>query len=340
MKIDFHVKLGLAIIAVFGLVLFVFTAYRPVCIKIHAFRLSSQNMETRDDAAESLKDFGQRGVDSLTAFLKERYLIADAGERIWIVEKMCSLGDEARSLMKAIFIRRIRKDQALVSDGNFMMGNDKGYADERPVHNETISRFAIDKYEVTNEKYFTYECIAGTAGNYKTWVAKDTFRGYGSDYPMVNVSWDDADKYAGFLGMRLPDEAEWEYACLACAGGDFCFSENAESLGKYAWFMVNSGNRTHPVGKKKPNAWGLYDMHGNAWEWCLDWYNMWSYNIKSQSSPSQPSGGPGKVLRGGSWGRSAVYCRSSHRYFAAPGTRDPMYGFRVCRPIPYIQNNN
>ncbi len=137
------------------------------------------------------------------------------------------------------------------------------------------------------------------------------------DRPVDSVSWDDAKDFCKKLSektgkeYRLPTEEEWEYACQAGSTGDYCFGDDAQLLGEYAWYGENSGGETHPVGQKQPNAWGLYDMHGNVWEWCED--------------------GPGaeKWLRGGSWGSVGGYCRSARRVNDLPVFRDFINGFRV-----------
>jgi len=157
-------------------------------------------------------------------------------------------------------------------------------------------------------------------------------------YPVDQVSWEDAvefckklselpeEKKAGRV-YRLPTEAEWEYACRAGSKAAYSFGANSKTLGDYAWFGENSGNQTHPVGEKKANAWGLYDMHGNVWEWCSDWYGV--YPKGSVSDPSGPSEGSIRVDRGGSWAYGAANCRSAYRGWGAPSYRIGNDGFRV-----------
>ena len=130
-------------------------------------------------------------------------------------------------------------------------------------------------------------------------------------------------------GYRLPTEAEWEYACQAGSKGAYCFGDDRSELKKYAWYYENSGGTTHPVGAKKANAWGLYDMHGNVWEWCWDWYGK--YPTSPQKNPSGPPAGSYRVLRGGSWSIPAGYCRSAYRDWNDPSNRRYDLGFRVAR---------
>ena len=155
----------------------------------------------------------------------------------------------------------------------------------------------------------------------------------GDDYPVESVSWNDCQKFLQALNSRypqeglqwaLPTEAQWEYACRAGTVGDFAGTGN---LGTMGWHTSNSGGKTHPVGQKEANAWGLYDMHGNVWEWCADWYG--AYPSGSVEDPKGSSTGSARVDRGGSWGSSARYCRSSVRFSDGPGFRRDSLGLRV-----------
>jgi formylglycine-generating enzyme required for sulfatase activity len=155
------------------------------------------------------------------------------------------------------------------------------------------------------------------------------------------VSWDDAVAYCKKVSertgraVRLPTEAEWEYACRAGSTTAYAFGDDAAQLEKYAWamkhawFTKNSGSTTHDVGGKQPNAWRLYDMHGNVWEWCSDWYKEY-YPSTKQSDPTGPSSGKHRVLRGGSFNLFADFCRSAIRNGGTPGVRNNWVGFRVC----------
>ena len=133
------------------------------------------------------------------------------------------------------------------------------------------------------------------------------------------------------MRFALPTEAQWEYACRAETTTKYYFGDDASKLGDYAWFKKNADDvnkkYAHPVGKKKPNAFGLYDMHGNVWEWCQDWYG--DYQSTSAIDPSGPTGGKPRVLRGGSWSINASSCRSAYRFGFVPVYRFYYSGFRV-----------
>ncbi|MFM7738157.1 MAG: formylglycine-generating enzyme family protein, partial [Planctomycetota bacterium] len=152
-----------------------------------------------------------------------------------------------------------------------------------------------------------------------------------SNHPVESVSWNGAVEFCKKLSAlpeekaagrvyRLPTEAQWEYACRAGSKTAYSFGESSKSLGDYAWFYGNSKGQTHPVGEKKANAWGLYDMPGNVWEWCSDWHG--EYPNGAVSDPVGPREGSGRVGRGGSWGDGAALCRSANRGGGDPSSRD------------------
>ncbi|MFZ4083771.1 MAG: formylglycine-generating enzyme family protein, partial [Pirellula sp.] len=151
--------------------------------------------------------------------------------------------------------------------------------------------------------------------------------------PVVCVSWNDAESYCQWLSelegksYRLPTESEWEYACRAGSRTAYCFGDGEARLSEYAWYYGNSGNKTHPVGQKAPNAWGLYDMHGNVWECCSDWYG--DYLGGTLTDPTGASTGSYRVFRGGCWDNGAAYCRSACRLRFDPSIRRSALGFRL-----------
>jgi len=158
--------------------------------------------------------------------------------------------------------------------------------------------------------------------------------------PVEQVSWNDACDFCRRLGdkeaknfnlptrkYRLPTEAEWEYACRATATARFYTGDGEAALGEAGWYDTNSGNQTHPVGTKAPNRWGLYDMHGNVWQWCSDFYGPYGGDA---TDPTGPAEGTSRVLRGGSWLNAPQDCRSANRDWHAPDFRVNNIGFRVC----------
>jgi formylglycine-generating enzyme required for sulfatase activity len=159
------------------------------------------------------------------------------------------------------------------------------------------------------------------------------------DYPVERVSWEEVQQFLQRLNARrdghtytLPSEAQWEYACRAGSTSDYCFGDDEGQMGAYAWYGDNSGGSTYPVGQKKPNAWGLYDMHGNVWEWVQDWYGP--YAAEPVTDPSGPTAGAGRVSRGGSWDDPARNARSAYRYAFLPGNRIDDLGFRCLSSVP------
>jgi formylglycine-generating enzyme required for sulfatase activity len=209
--------------------------------------------------------------------------------------------------------------------GTFRMGSEKGDSDEKPVHTVTLDGFWIGKYEVTQRQY---EALMGTNPS--------SFKG--PNRPVEMVSWDDAAAFCRKLSQAtgktytLPTEAQWEYACRAGSTGEYCFGDGESQLGEYAWYSANSGTQTHDVGGKRPNAWGLYDMHGNVWEWCTDWYESYSAS-SGQRNPTGPATGSARVLCGGAWGGAAPGVRSANRNWFDPPGGDSGDGFRVCRVV-------
>jgi formylglycine-generating enzyme required for sulfatase activity len=157
------------------------------------------------------------------------------------------------------------------------------------------------------------------------------------DEPVVQVSWNDAMAFCQWLSdregrpYRLPTEAEWEYACRAGSTTRWCSGDSQERLELYAWTPNSASPTTHRVGTKEPNAFGLYDMHGNVWEWCLDHYGV--YRSDAAADPNGPPAGKTRVLRGGGWDRKKIRrTTSAYRYNAKPTDRSYTYGFRVCQP--------
>jgi formylglycine-generating enzyme required for sulfatase activity len=169
------------------------------------------------------------------------------------------------------------------------------------------------------------------------------FKQAGKDAPVEQVSWEDCQEFVKRLNAkegapegtyRLPTEAEWEYACRAGSRTAFYSGDEESRLGEIAWYGSNSGSRTHEVGGKTPNNLGLFDMSGNVWEWCHDWYESDYYGSSPPADPSGPGSGSARVARGGSWCLSAGLCRSADRRRLSPGNRNDSLGCRLARTFP------
>ena len=221
--------------------------------------------------------------------------------------------------------RKITENMVLIPAGEFTMGSND-YDDEKPVHKVYLDAYYIDKYEVT---FADYDKFCEATGREKP---KDENWGR-ENMPVINVSWDDASAYAKWAGKRLPTEAEWENAARAGSTGKYCFGNDESELGGYCWYSKNSNSKTHPVGTKKPNKWGIYDMAGNVWEWCADWYDSQYYNARAGKNPQGPVIGTHKVLRGGAWYCDEQQVRVANRYYALPDAESYNVGFRCVKPI-------
>ncbi|MCF7913144.1 MAG: formylglycine-generating enzyme family protein [Candidatus Cloacimonetes bacterium] len=237
-----------------------------------------------------------------------------------------------------------------VEGGTFEMGDhfNEGDSDELPIHNVTLSSFYIGQYEVTQGEY---EEVMGTnpAHNY----------GVSDEYPVYYVTWYDAVEYCNALseqegltpcynlsdwscnfsadGYRLPTEAEWEYATRGGVNWEdnYKYSGTTNELGDYAWFNSNSGSQTHEVGTRESNQLGIYDMSGNVWEWCNDWYSSSFYSSSPEDNPVGHGSGSDRAQRGGSWGSNARDCRTASRGHSSPTGSFNLLGFRLVRANLY-----
>jgi formylglycine-generating enzyme required for sulfatase activity len=224
------------------------------------------------------------------------------------------------------FINSIGMEFALIPAGEFDMGSpasDKDkYDEEVPLHPVKVEKaFYMGKYEVTQKQW--REIMGGPA----------YFEG---DTPAYEVSWEDVQEFIKKLNekegtnkYRLPSEAEWEYAARAGTTTRYSFGDDESKLGEYAWYDANSGEKTHPVGKKKPNPWGLYDMCGNVWEWVQDKWHGGYKGAPTDGSAYEGGSWTYRVCRGGSFSSPTIYCRSAARYGVNPDKREPDIGFRL-----------
>ena len=263
-----------------------------------------------------------------------------------------------------IEIRHIQKEKSFVLEmvyieakgKSFMMGSNDGSDNEKPVHKITFDyNYELGKTAVTIEQYMYF--VHDTNSHYPEWLEE------GSEYnivtgsddhykkldllnpareqtPIVGISWKDAKAYCDWLSKksgkkyRLPTEAEWEYACRAGTTTKWSFGDDKSKLKEYAWYNENSNSKTHEVGLKKPNPWGLYDMHGNVREWCEDDWEDNHNSTPRDGSAHENKNTKRKVLRGGSWVNYAGITRSAIRFDRIGGDRVSYVGFRLLRTLP------
>jgi len=254
----------------------------------------------------------------------------------------CAKGETSKN-MTIPLSDTVSLDMIWIEPGTFMMGSptdELGRDSDETQHQVTLTRgYWLGKYEVTQAQY---EAVMGTNPSY--------FKG--ADFPVEKVSWynamdfcaklTDIERAAGRLPegyeYTLPTEAQWEYACRAetttalNSGKNLSDKNKCPEMDEVGWYEYNSDSTTHPVGQKMPNAWGLYDMHGNVFEWCLDWYG--SYPSSAVTDPKGSSSGSYRVIRGGSWNFNAYSCRSAYRFDSTPSDFNRNYfGFRVALSI-------
>ena len=236
-------------------------------------------------------------------------------------------------------------DMVPISAGKFIMGSNEGSVDTKPAHPVDVDGFLMDRYETTQE---VYTKIIGTNPSRRkspsnpveqvTWTAAVKFCNARSLQEGRAACYDTNTWACDFSanGYRLPTEAEWEYACRSGSSTQFYFGDGPEELKSFGWFEVNSQAKPHPAGQRKPNGWGLYDMAGNVWEWCNDFYSAKYYRESPSDNPHGPNQGEKRVLRGGAWSSSAANCTSWVRNCDEAGLTDVCLtmdsnGFRCVR---------
>jgi formylglycine-generating enzyme required for sulfatase activity len=235
--------------------------------------------------------------------------------------------------------------------GRFVMGSAAGGETDEAPHPVSISAFLMDQHPVTQE-------------DYESAMGQNPSRWKNPKAPVDQIRWTDAARYCNTrsraeglppaydettwqcdfasAGYRLPTEAEWEYACRAGSTTAYCFGDNPSELVQYGWFKDSAVRAPQPVASRRPNAWGLYDMHGNVWEWCHDFYGEEYYKSSPEKDPTGPAKTDTRVLRGGCWNSPAAKCRSDYRYYENPGYTDACFGrdisgfvgFRCVRRAP------
>ncbi len=290
--------------------------------KIREFSQTAELLATRNAELETGLKRLQEETESLKA---ENKRFSEALAVMRAEKQPAPMGVPPVILDTPRMTNSIGVDFRLLSAGTITMGDAAGDPDEKP-HRVTLTKpFYMGVHEVTNAQW---KQVMGSVPS--KW--KD------DDLPVEQVTWEEVTEFCRKLSAlpeerkagrvyRLPTEAEWEYACRARTTTKYSFGEDESLLGDYGWFDGNSGNKTHRVGQKKPNAWGLYDMHGNVWEWCSDWYG--DYPDGEVTNPQGPSSGSDRVSRGGSWCGTTGLCRSALRDGDVPSGRFIVMGFRL-----------
>ncbi len=275
-----------------------------------------------------------------------------------IVDLQSGVVEELTTVSGSIFTDDVYKTAKLVMRrifaGDLMMGapdSDYDRSEDETQHKVSLTKdFSIGVFEVTQGQW---ETVMGATPSY--------FKNAGKTAPVEHVSWDDCHEFIRRLntkvsggGFRLPTEAEWEFACRAGTSTRFFAGDSESDLSAMGWYCENSGvsyrggvdlrqyewvkdkttksSGTHPVGQKRPNSWGLYDMHGNVWEWCSDWFG--DYPVTESTDPCGAVTGSSRVNRGGGWGGDIRYCRSADRDWNPPGERWSYLGFRLVKSSP------
>ena len=277
----------------------------------------------------SVADNNKFGAECILAVVES--LIPSDGRLAGWRERVAAMPEPTKKLTVDLG-DSVTMDFVLIRPGSFTMGLDA------VVHQVTLTQpFYLGTCEVTQEQW--EKVMGNNPSNFK-----------GAKKPVERVSWTDCQSFVAKLTerlagqtFRLPTEAEWEYACRAGTSGDYCYSDycygdGKDSLAQYAWYSgnakINNGNAgittsTQPVGGKKPNGWGLYDMHGNVWEWCADWHG--DYPVTAVNDPQGAPAGSGRVTRGGGWSSSAISCRAGYRGVSYPSDTLNSIGLRLAR---------
>ena len=272
---------------------------------------------------------GPRSVAAAKGLLAAALIAALAGGAWWLAGRNGTAGTNVTTGTNGecrtfTLPGGVKMEMIYVAPGSFTMGSpssEDGHEDDETQHRVTLTKgYWLGKYEVTQRQW---ESVMGD----------NPSRFKGPDRPVESISWDDCQRFIEKVDAaarrqfggeaRLPTEAEWEYACRAGTIGPYAGNGDLNDMG---WYAGNSESTTYPVGQKQANAWGFYDMHGNVWEWCSDWYGSYG------GSATDPIGvaGDDRVLRGGSWCNSARVCRSAVRLWDIPGDRGSIFGFRLC----------
>ena len=291
--------------------------------------------------------------------LKKDWIQSKAEASLMPGFKILDIGYGEDGLYRVVLIGKIRisddnAEMIFIEGGAFLMGCDNWHADEKPVHKVYVDDFYMDKYEVTNKQYCKFLNRKGNQiEDDSTWLnIKDnkchivikngyyeSVKGY-SNHPVTGVTWYGARAYTNWVGKRLPTEAEWEYACSGGNKSKGYIYSGSNNVDEVAYYRYTSGGRsdintcpTCPIGTKKANELGIYDMSGNVWEWCADWYSKDYYSKSVYKNPDGPSSGKLRVIRGDSWYGNHSGPRCTLRVCQYPNSTTLSTGFRCVRDL-------
>lgn len=243
-----------------------------------------------------------------------------------------------------------QKKLIFVQGGVLVMGSPSGDEDEKPMHVVFLKSFYIGRYEITNAQYakflnyyksdkvksgrfsgkkMIYEHELGIVKNGNKWFSQPGYE----KHPVVNITWYGANEFCQYLGCRLPTEAEWEYAARGGKNTKKYRYSGSNKPYEVAWYYQNSGKKTHPIAKKRPNELNIYDLSGNVWEWCSDIYDKDYYKKSPKYYPKGPKQGLYRVARGGSYISSLSNLRNTDRVRALPDDKSSAFGFRIVKSI-------
>ncbi|MFC2167511.1 formylglycine-generating enzyme family protein [Acidobacteriota bacterium] len=238
-------------------------------------------------------------------------------------------------------------EMVVLPGGWFEMGDEANADCDAPAHKVWVDSFYMDRYEVTQDLYFKLQISDSSRFEgenlpveQKTWIDAVRFCNIRSYEEGLELCYDEDTLECNFEagGYRLPTEAEWEYACRAGTTSSYSYGDDPNELSRYAWFNPNAGGKTQTIGSRRPNSWGLFDMHGNVAEWCSDYYSEDYYSISPERNPSGPVIGELRVIRGGAWNSTLAACRSGYRTGSASVDDGCLIsdaiGFRCVRNIP------
>lgn len=313
-------------------------------------RLLRLGLDPNNSLAESLSYFKQAARQRNTSEVKNYLRQTEQA-----LQDLASVEQTPAATSRSSYTDRYAGDMVWVEGGSFMMGSNEGDDDEKPVHRVNLDGFWMGKYEVTNEQFCVFLNEKGnqTEGG-TTWLEIESSfcditqsssrflpKSGKNNHPVCKVSWYGAKAYAAWVATKtghsylLPTEAQWEYAARGGSSNrtKWAGTESESSLGDYAWYSSNSNSTTHPVGEKRSNHLGLYDMSGNLLEWCADWFGGDYYTNSPSNNPTGPNSGTSRVLRGGGWSVAPQDLRVAYRAGNSPYSRSSYLGFRLSRTL-------